>query len=55
MNKIILVGTSHIAKQSIRRVKKAIEENKPDIVAVELDSKRFYSIIAKKTKQKFSF
>lgn len=40
---LAIIGTSHIAKQSIREVKEAIEK-KPDIVAVELDSNRLRAI-----------
>ncbi len=48
---LIIIGTSHIAKQSIQEVKEAIENNKPAIVAVELDPNRYYSLkSAKKTK-----
>lgn len=35
-----ILGTSHIAAQSIREIKKAIIDYKPDIVAVELDIER---------------
>jgi len=38
-----IIGTSHIAKQSIEDVKLAIEE-KPDIIAIELDRKRYFAI-----------
>lgn len=44
---IILVGTAHISKDSVEEVKKAIEEYKPKIVAVEL-CKRRYEAITKK-------
>jgi pheromone shutdown-related protein TraB len=42
-----IIGTSHIAKQSLEEVEKFIEEKKPDIVALELDAKRFYSLTHK--------
>ena len=45
--KIILVGTAHISKDSILEVKKAIQEYNPDIVAVELCKRRHESIINK--------
>jgi pheromone shutdown-related protein TraB len=46
-----IIGTSHIAKQSIDNVKKAIKETNPEIVAIELDRKRLYSLMSKqKTK-----
>lgn len=41
---VILVGTAHISQESVAEVKKAIEENSPDCVAVELDSKRAAAI-----------
>ena len=37
---LVVLGTSHIAKQSLDEVKKHIEEEKPDIIAIELDAKR---------------
>jgi pheromone shutdown-related protein TraB len=46
---IILVGTAHISKDSVKEVKEAIEKYKPDIVAVEL-CKRRYDAITKKDK-----
>jgi len=42
MPKIILVPTSHIAKESLRRVRETIEKEKPDCVAVELDMNRYW-------------
>ncbi len=44
MKKIILVPTSHVAKQSLKKVKEVIEKEKPDCVAVELDINRYYAI-----------
>ena len=55
MNNLILIGTSHIAKESVNKVKKTIIDKKPDIVAVELDAKRFYGLMHSKVKAKFSF
>jgi len=51
---VTIVGTSHIAKESIKKVRKTIEEKQPGIVAVELDARRFYAL-THKTKAKFSF
>jgi pheromone shutdown-related protein TraB len=48
-DKIILVGTAHISKDSIKEVKESIEKYKPDVVAVEL-CKRRYEGITKKDK-----
>ncbi|MDR3130323.1 MAG: TraB/GumN family protein [Treponema sp.] len=41
---IILVGTAHVSRDSIREVECAIREEKPAIVCVELDSGRYASI-----------
>jgi len=41
---LTVIGTSHIAKQSLDEVKRAIEEEKPDIIALELDRKRLYAL-----------
>lgn len=35
-----IIGTSHIAKQSMHEIKSAIQNEKPDIVAIELDLQR---------------
>lgn len=37
LDQIKIVGTSHVAKQSIEEIKKAFDEFKPEIVALELD------------------
>ena len=44
---IILIGTAHISKDSVREVKEAIKKYKPDIVAVELCKRRYEGIIKK--------
>src|SRR3989304_1735445 len=41
---IHLIGTSHIAKQSVREVKGKILKLEPDIVAVELDFQRYLAL-----------
>lgn len=41
---IILIGTAHVSQESVDEVSKAIEEIKPDSVAIELDEKRCDSI-----------
>jgi pheromone shutdown-related protein TraB len=48
-DKIILIGTAHISKESVEEVRQAIETYKPDIVAVELCQRR-YDTITKKDK-----
>ena len=49
-----IVGTSHIAEQSIAEIKKKIEENKPDIIALELDSQRAAVLLEEKKQKKGS-
>jgi pheromone shutdown-related protein TraB len=41
---LVIIGTSHIAQQSLTEVRRAIEKEKPHIIAVELDKKRFYAL-----------
>ena len=48
---LILIGTSHIAKQSLEEVEKDVKEKKPDIIALELDKKRFYALTTKRTRK----
>ncbi|MBI2135031.1 TraB family protein [Candidatus Woesearchaeota archaeon] len=42
---LTIIGTSHIARQSMEEVERAIEEGKPDIVAIELDRKRLHGLM----------
>ena len=44
---LVFLGTSHIAKQSLNEVKKYIEEEKPYMVALELDKKRLPALMSK--------
>ncbi|MCK4669876.1 MAG: TraB/GumN family protein [Nanoarchaeota archaeon] len=46
-----ILGTSHIAKQSLEQVKDRIDRLKPDIIALELDRKRLYALIAGKRRR----
>jgi len=41
---LVIIGTSHISVQSIREVSNFIEKNKPEIIALELDKKRFFAL-----------
>jgi pheromone shutdown-related protein TraB len=41
---IIVVGTAHISEESIAEVRRTIEEERPDIVAVELDPGRYQAL-----------
>jgi pheromone shutdown-related protein TraB len=52
---LMLIGTSHISKESIEEVTKVINEHKPNIVSIELDRKRYFSLMqTKKPKLHFS-
>lgn len=44
---IILIGTAHISKESVEEVRAAIENYKPDVVAVELCQRRYDAITKK--------
>jgi pheromone shutdown-related protein TraB len=44
---ITLIGSSHISIESIKEIKSFIIKNKPDIIAIELDEKRYYSLLHK--------
>ena len=43
---LIIIGTSHIASQSIKEVEKVIAKQEPDIVALELDQKRLAALLS---------
>jgi pheromone shutdown-related protein TraB len=45
---ILLVGTAHVSAESVELVRKVIDEEKPDAVAVELDAQRYESLVNKK-------
>ena len=47
---IIFVPTSHIAGESISRVKKAIAQERPDCVAIELDAGRYHALSMQQSK-----
>lgn len=40
----ILLGTAHVSELSIKEVERVVEEQNPDVIAVELDEKRYESI-----------
>jgi pheromone shutdown protein TraB len=48
---LTLLGTSHIAQQSLDQVKEDIENIKPDIVALELDKNRLFALISGKRRK----
>ncbi len=41
---LVLIGTSHIAKESLLEVKEIIIKEMPEVVALELDRGRFYAL-----------
>lgn len=45
---IIILGTSHISPDSVKNIRNAIDTEKPDCVAVELDRMRFMAMKSKK-------
>ncbi|KPA17323.1 pheromone shutdown protein [Candidatus Magnetomorum sp. HK-1] len=45
--KIVLVGTAHISKESVKLVQAIIEDEKPETVCVELCESRYQSIVKK--------
>jgi len=47
-----IIGTSHIAKQSINEIKKAFEEQQPDIIAIELDLERANALMEEETQKR---
>ena len=52
---LIIIGTSHVSKSSIEKVKRVIREKKPDVVAVELDKQRFFSLYKKQQETPSAF
>lgn len=45
---LTIIGTSHIARQSIVEIENFFEENRPDIAAIELDPKRYITLLSGK-------
>jgi len=46
-----IIGTSHIAKESLNQVKESIENDKPEILALELDKGRAYALMHKEKRK----
>lgn len=42
--KVVIVGTSHVASESLTRVDSAIETYHPDVVGIELDRQRLHAM-----------
>lgn len=47
MENLRIIGTSHIAPESVKKVRKVIHEEQPAVVAVELDRKRLAALLQK--------
>jgi len=52
---ILLVGTSHIAQESIKKIKSNFLSHKPEIIAIELDKRRLYTLLHPETQAKIGF
>ena len=48
---LIIIGTSHIAKESLLEVESVILRERPEVVALELDKARYYSLISKERRK----
>jgi len=53
-DQFLVIGTSHVSKNSVKEIKSAIIEFKPDIVAVELDINRYKNLFNKNWKRKIN-
>jgi pheromone shutdown-related protein TraB len=47
MGRIKVIGTSHIAHQSTIEIQEAIEEERPEFIAIELDIQRLQALVRK--------
>ncbi|MFC2135956.1 TraB family protein [Bacteroidota bacterium] len=45
LESIKLIGTSHISKDSITKINTFVKEYEPDIIAVELDRRRYFALM----------
>jgi len=45
---LTVIGTSHIARHSLREVRELIKKEKPDILALELDKSRYRALLEKR-------
>lgn len=55
MSNIIIIGSSHIARQSMKDVEEAILKEKPDFVCIELDKKRYLGLAKGQKPTKLGF
>jgi pheromone shutdown-related protein TraB len=50
-HEVIIIGTAHVSEKSVQEVTKAIEDTKPDIVAVELCPARYRALTGQEEEQ----
>jgi len=55
VHNLTIIGTSHISKESVKEIKAVIKTETPELVAVELDRNRLYSLMNKNQKRGVSF
>jgi pheromone shutdown-related protein TraB len=46
--RLILVGTAHVSQESVALVRRVLERERPDVVCVELDQRRFEALSQRK-------
>lgn len=51
-NNVLLIGTSHVSKESKDKIIEAFSEFKPDIICIELDQNRYYALMHPEKKGK---
>jgi len=51
---LTLIGTAHVSRESINEVREIIQEEKPDLICVELDAGRYASITQKESWEKLN-
>lgn len=49
---VLFVGTSHVARQSIKEIKDSFFSFEPDVIAVELDNDRLFALLNKRSSSK---
>ena len=52
IDRIVLVGTSHVAENSISEIEEALDKYMPEVVGIELDTNRFKALMAENQEDK---
>ncbi len=52
IDRIVLVGTSHVAENSISEIKEALDKYMPEVVGIELDTNRFKALMSENAQDK---